>query len=1089
MQPLPKQKHFNMAKMRRNLHAAFVFLFVFTAFGQTVPATGKADYSKEPMVVEEDSTKGAFENDGTSTRVSTVRIRIQSEAGLQQFGVLTFSYQNSVEALDIDYVRVKKPDGSAVITPAENIQDMAADITRAAPFYSDLREKHVAVKGLGVGDVLEYQAHWLCTKPLAAGQFWFAANLPDDAIYLQHEIEISVPRERSVKWKSPKLQPVIREENGRRIFRWTTSQLEPRTFEWQKKDKAEKAYDAQRGLVPAADLQLSSFQSWDEIGRWYAGLQEDRVKPAPEIRAKAAELTRNATTENAKLQAIYDYVSTQFRYVGIAFGIGRYQPHYAAEVLSNQYGDCKDKHTLLASLLAAAGIKAYPALVNVGSAIDPDVPSPAQFNHVITAVPRGKDLIWLDSTTEVAPFAYLLSMINNKPALVLAEGKPAEFIPTTSAAASKPVNVFEMKAKLDNKGTLDGKVNCTMQGDDGEVIVRSAFRRVSLTQWKDLVQGISYATGFAGDVSDVTAGQPDKTNEPFHYSYTYTRKDYPNWADREISAPLPPVMLPEAEEDEAKPSHPVWLGSGAELHFTAEVQLPKGYVPQLPKDVNLKEDFAEYHATYTLKEGVLIAERQYVPKLQEVPIGETDAYKKFRKAVAGDHELYIALQSNTHAPTPRGYQSEIWELPYSENPEAARAYDEAREDYKKEDYMAQLAAIKRTVEIDPKFTRAWLWLGEVYASKRQYDDALQAFRHALEVDREKPVCYKALGYTLLALGKSDEAIPVWQGLIKIAPDDETGPSGLAVSFQNLKRYGEAAAALETAVKINPKDPALQMRLGTVYINDGQDEKGLAAYKAAIELDSRPVIFNDIGYSLSEANKQLPMALEYAQKAVREEEEASANVKLSSLDMDDLAHASKLAAYWDTLGWVHFKMGNLEDAHKYINAAWMLSQSPVEGEHLGEIYEKQQKKVAAIQAYRLALAASTPFPGSAKFTDNIQQKLKFLGAKESKTTFGAYPGGDELSRMRTAKLSRLIPDSGSAELFLLIGPGSKVEDVLFISGSDKLKTQVKSLTSMHINQPLPDDGPTRLVRRAMLGCFQVTGCSLVLMPPDLVRSVN
>src|SRR5690348_6312401 len=116
MQPLPKQKHFNMAKMRRNLHAAFVFLFVFSAFGQTVPATGKADYSKEPMVVEEDSTKGAFENDGTSTRVSTVRIRIQSEAGLQQFGVLTFSYQNSVEALDIDYVRVKKPDGSAVIT-------------------------------------------------------------------------------------------------------------------------------------------------------------------------------------------------------------------------------------------------------------------------------------------------------------------------------------------------------------------------------------------------------------------------------------------------------------------------------------------------------------------------------------------------------------------------------------------------------------------------------------------------------------------------------------------------------------------------------------------------------------------------------------------------------------------------------------------------------------------------------------------------------------------------------------------------------------------------------------------------------------
>ena len=63
-------------------------------------------------------------------------------------------------------------------------------------------------------------------------------------------------------------------------------------------------------------------------------------------------------------------------YVGVAFGVGRYQPHAASEVLTNQYGDCKDKHTLLASLLAAAGIKAYPVLVNSSHRIDPAVPSP-----------------------------------------------------------------------------------------------------------------------------------------------------------------------------------------------------------------------------------------------------------------------------------------------------------------------------------------------------------------------------------------------------------------------------------------------------------------------------------------------------------------------------------------------------------------------------------------------------------------------------------------------------------------------------------------------------------------------------------------
>ncbi len=57
------------------------------------------------------------------------------------------------------------------------------------------------------------------------------------------------------------------------------------------------------------------------------------------------------------MKALYSYVSTQFRYIGVSFGIGRYQPHGAAEVLANQYGDCKDEHTLLASLLAAVGFQ------------------------------------------------------------------------------------------------------------------------------------------------------------------------------------------------------------------------------------------------------------------------------------------------------------------------------------------------------------------------------------------------------------------------------------------------------------------------------------------------------------------------------------------------------------------------------------------------------------------------------------------------------------------------------------------------------------------------------------------------------------
>jgi hypothetical protein len=363
--------------------------------------SSKADYSQEAFVIEQFSHKEKFENDGTSVGVETGRVRIQSEAGVQQYGVLSFSYASGTGTFDIGYVRVHKPDGTVVETPPDSVQDMAAQITREAPFYSDLREKHIAVKGLSIGDVLEYQIKENTTKPLAPGQFWTSYEFTTMQIVLDEQLEISVPRDRTIKIKSTKIQPTISEAAGYRVYTWHSSNLQHKDESNKKREAIEEIWKLARGLQAQPDVQISSFASWEEVGRWYGGLEEERVKPTPEITAKAAELTKNATNDEAKLKALYAYVSTQFHYIGVAFGVGRYQPHSAETVLENQYGDCKDKHTLLASLLTAAGIPAYAALISVKHEVDPDVPSPGQFDHVITVVPREAGLVWLDSTAEV----------------------------------------------------------------------------------------------------------------------------------------------------------------------------------------------------------------------------------------------------------------------------------------------------------------------------------------------------------------------------------------------------------------------------------------------------------------------------------------------------------------------------------------------------------------------------------------------------------------------------------------------------------------------------------------------------------------
>ena len=277
-------------------------------------------------------------------------------------------------------------------------------------------------------------------------------------IVLDEELEISVPSGRTVKVKSIAEQPVIGEAGGYRVYTWRHSNLKHEDQTNDKREATEQLWQQARGRLPQPDVRVSSFASWEEVGRWYGGLQEERVKPTAEVTAKALELTKNASNDEAKLRVLYGYVSTQFHYIGISFGIGRYRPHSAAEVLDNQYGDCKDKHTLLASLLAAVGIPAFPALISTAREVDADVPSPGQFDHVITVVPREGGLVWLDTTAEVGPYQYLISPLRDKHALVI--GKDQIALVNTPADLPYPgVQTFNMDAKLSDVGTLEGQVD------------------------------------------------------------------------------------------------------------------------------------------------------------------------------------------------------------------------------------------------------------------------------------------------------------------------------------------------------------------------------------------------------------------------------------------------------------------------------------------------------------------------------------------------------------------------------------------------------------------------------------------------------
>ena len=110
--------------------------------------------SDEAAVFDRILNRVHFENDGTEVSETEAVIRIQSQAGVEEFGQLVFGYSSATEKLEVEYVRVRKPDGQVVVTPESTAQDFAPDVLKEAPMYSDYRQRHISVAALQPGDTV-----------------------------------------------------------------------------------------------------------------------------------------------------------------------------------------------------------------------------------------------------------------------------------------------------------------------------------------------------------------------------------------------------------------------------------------------------------------------------------------------------------------------------------------------------------------------------------------------------------------------------------------------------------------------------------------------------------------------------------------------------------------------------------------------------------------------------------------------------------------------------------------------------------------------------------------------------------------------
>lgn len=422
-------------------------------------------------------------------------------------------------------------------------------------------------------------------------------------------------------------------------------------------------------FVPPGGGTTKGFQSWREMGFWEAGLEQGRRDASPEIKQKVAALTASSPTQFGKMQALAKFVQGDIRYVAIELGIGGWQPHPAPEIFTHRYGDCKDKATLMSSMLHEIGIESFYISVNTerGGAAPDRPPMIGWFNHEILAVQLPSDvkdrsitavlehpklgrLLIFDPTDEYTPFGQLRGELQaNHGLLVTPEGGELVKLPQLPGE----VNGVQRNAKLalSPRGTLSGEIVESRLGDSG---TRQRMALKSVTKETDRIKPIETLVSHSLSTFQLTKAtilNLNQTDQPFGYQYSLVAENYAKTAGNLLL--VRPRVLGSRSSDllETKEprQHPVEFTGPERDVDTFEITLPPGYeVDDLPPAVNADYSFASYHSKTEVSGSTLKYTRTFEVKELSVPLGKVEDLKKLYRIIAGDERNNAVLRPVSH---------------------------------------------------------------------------------------------------------------------------------------------------------------------------------------------------------------------------------------------------------------------------------------------------------------------------------------------------------------------------------------------------------------------------------------------------------
>ncbi len=334
---------------------------------------------------------------GLAATFHQVAFQVHDDEGARRMARFPVFFEPGRQWVEVRSAKVHRANGSVV----ESVRTFEQSLGQSAyRIYYDTRALILDLPQLEPGDTVELRLRVEdVSRRNAFNDYYGAVRFLQSGYPTRHlEHVLVTPTSRRFFFNEPAL-PGLRHaqttENDRRVDRWLAENVEPVRNE-----------DGMPGPAETRPyLHVSTYQSWNDVGRWWWGLAQDQLLPDESLARTTRELVAGATDTREKVARIYDWVLRNTRYVGLEFGIHGFKPYRVTQVVRRGFGDCKDKASLLYAMLGIAGVDARIALIRTrrNGAIATAPASLAVFDHAIAYVPE-LDL-FLDGTAETnGPF-------------------------------------------------------------------------------------------------------------------------------------------------------------------------------------------------------------------------------------------------------------------------------------------------------------------------------------------------------------------------------------------------------------------------------------------------------------------------------------------------------------------------------------------------------------------------------------------------------------------------------------------------------------------------------------------------------------